>query len=121
MVVVTGTLIPVGQQNYWEDLTRVEKLDRVAQTTTAMARDYDGPFGFDPRPFVSDMKIPTLYLQGEDDPFLSFDLVREEFEKMKDSGADVSFISYEGAAHGILGVDFSSDVREWLSLKGLDL
>jgi hypothetical protein len=84
-----------------------------------MARDYDGPAGFDQRPFVRDLKITTLYLQGEADFFSSFDLVREEFEQMKDSGADVSFLSYAGADHGLLDIDFSGDVRLWLSFKGV--
>lgn len=78
----------------------MEKLDPVSSATINMARDYDGPTGFDQRPFVRDLKIPTLYLQGEADFFSSFDLVREEFELMKESGADVASHSYEGVNMG---------------------
>ena len=120
MVVVTGVLSPVGQQNYWEHLTRVENHDRDSSATTDLARNYEGPTGFDHRPLVRDLDIPVLYLQAESDRFLAIELVREEFDQLKASGANVTFISYEGSGHGLLDVDFKSDMNQWLSLKGLD-
>ncbi len=119
MVVVSGGLVPVGPQNHWEFLTRIEELDPDSPDTISAARNYAGPVGFDQRPLVRNLKIPSLYLAGEADRFVSFDLIREEHDRMEQSGADVSFISYEGGEHGLADTDFWDDFSEWLVLKGV--
>ena len=119
MVVVSGGLMPVGPQNHWEFLTRIEEMDPDSPTTVNAVREYEGPVGFDQRPLVSNLEIPTLYLQGEADRFIPFDLVREEHDRMEESGADVSYLSYEGGEHGLTDTDFWDDFSEWLVRKGV--
>jgi len=119
MVVLTGGVIPVGPNNYWEQLVFVEDRDPFSSETYSRWSAYDGPQGFDQRPFIRRLGIPMLYLLGEEDRGVPFRIVVEMIEQLQAEGVDLTLKGYPGSGHLLSGSDFWDDLREWLESNGM--
>ena len=114
MIVLTGGFMPVGPSNHWEFLVSVEDRDPFSPQTVELWRAYDGPLGFDQRPSIRALGRPMLYLFGEKDPGVPFQLMFEEFDDLEASSADITLVSFPQGEHLLEGIDFWDDVRTWL-------
>lgn len=115
MIVLTGGLVPVGPQNHWERLIRLDGRDPFSPETLDLWRAYDGPVGFDHRPIVRDLSRPMLYLMGEADTAGPLQPTLDEFAELKSSGVDITLLTFPGGVHVLDGIDFWDDVRDWLN------
>jgi hypothetical protein len=70
MVVITGGVAPVGFQNRYEELTRLDGLSQEeAEAELGLLSDFTGPLGFNTIPILETLGIPLLYLFGGNDEF----------------------------------------------------
>ena len=119
MIMVTAGLLPVGPQNHFEFLTRIEGHDPLSPETIELVRQHSGSVGFDQRPLVREFDGPMLYLMGEVDPLGPFELTREEAAVLQSDGVDITLKSYPQGVHALDGTDFWGDVRSWIESIGV--
>jgi dienelactone hydrolase len=118
MVVVTGGVIPTGMQNTYEELTRLQgRSQEEAEATLGLLEDFTGDVGFTQIPILERLKIPMLYLLGDEDPALPRNSNIAAMQNLAASGVDLEFIVYPRGAHLLPGVDFWPDFTEWLERK----
>jgi len=113
MIVLTGGVIPFGTNSRYEELIRIE--GRSIEEAQQLLEGYSGELGFDPRPHLRALDIPMLYLLGEQDPNVPFRVNRDGIELLKEEGKDIALHSYADGVHGLDGIDFWSDVAQWLA------
>ena len=111
MIVLTGGVMPVGINNRYEELIRIE--GRGIEEAQQLLEGYSGELGFDPRPHLRALDIPMLYLLGEQDPNGPFRVNRDGIELLKQEGKDITFFSYAEGVHALEGIDFWPDVDQW--------
>ncbi len=115
MVVITGGVLPVGFQNRYEELTRIDGLSQEeAEAELGLFGDFTGPLGFNQMPILEQLGIPMLYLQGGADTFGPRGANLAAMEDLVAGGVDLEVTVYEGAGHALPGVDFWPDVTSWL-------
>ncbi len=115
MVVITGGVAPVGFQNRYEEMTRLEgKSPAEAEAALGLLSDFTGPLGFDPLPILSSVNIPLLYLFGGADVAGPLQANLVVIDELAAGGVDVEQKVYPGAGHLLPGVDFWPDVADWL-------
>jgi uncharacterized protein len=112
MILVVGPTVSVGVENYYSSLVEVT-LTTSLEDAYARSRVYSGPHGFDPRPALSSLSTPGLWLLGGADRSIPTPLTVEILQSLQDSGRPYQWIVYPGADHN-LGVDFMSDAIRFL-------
>ncbi len=116
MVVVTGGVLPVGMQNRYEELTRIDGLSQEeAEAVLGLLDDFTGELGFNQIPILERLGIPMLYLRGGADPGGPRGANLAAMEDLVAAGVDLEVIVYEGAGHLLPEIDFWPDVAEWLA------
>ena len=115
MVVITGGVLPVGFQNRYEKLNRIDGLSQeAAEQELGLLRDFTGELGFNQIPILNQLGIPMLYLVGDEDPLGPRGANLAAMEALVSEGVDLEVLVYEGAVHALPGVDFWPDVAGWL-------
>jgi pimeloyl-ACP methyl ester carboxylesterase len=115
MIVVTGAVAPVGFQNRYEELTRIDGLSQEeAEAQLGLLGDFDGELGFDALPIVEVLDIPMLYLLGADDPAGPREANLAAVTELAGRGADVQVTVYDRGRHSLPGIDIWPDVERWL-------
>ncbi len=116
MVVVTGGVLPVGFQNRYEELHWIDGLSQdAAEQELGLLSDFTGDLGFNQIPILNQLGIPMLYLVGDEDPLGPRGANLAAMETLVSEGLDLEVVVYEGAAHGLPGVDFWPNVASWLA------
>jgi len=120
MVVVTGGVLPVGMQNRYEELTRIDGLSQEqAETQLGLLEDFTGESGFDVIPILERLGIPMLYLNGGADPLAPRGANIAAMEDLAAGGIDLEFIVYPEGEHSLPEIDFWPQLVDWLESKGL--
>ena len=115
MVVVTGGVLPVGFQLRYEELKHVDGLSKEeAEAELGLLSDFDGPLGFNAIPIIKDLDIPMLHLLGDNDQLGPLQANLVAIEELTAGGANMEVMVYNGADHGLPGVDFWPDLANWL-------
>ncbi len=115
MVVVTGGVLPVGFQLRYEELKHVDGLSKEeAEAELGLLSDFDGPLGFNAIPIIKDLDIPMLHLLGGNDQLGPLQANLVAIEELIAGGANMEVMVYNGADHGLPGVDFWPDLANWL-------
>ncbi len=115
MVVITGGVLPVGFQNRYEELTRIDGLSQEeAEEVLGLFSDFTGALGFNQIPILEQLGIPMLYLRGGADTGGPRGANLAAMEDLVAVGVDLEVIVYEGAGHLLPSVDFWPDVASWL-------
>ena len=115
MVVITGGVLPVGFQNRYEELTRIDGLSQEeAEQELGLFTDFTGEPGFNQLPILEQLGIPMLYLLGGADTGGPRGANLAAMEDLISHGVDLEVTVYEGAGHVLPGVDFWPDVASWL-------
>ena len=118
MVVVTGGVLPVGMQNRYEELTRIDGLSQEeAEAALGLLADFTGPLGFNQIPILERLGIPMLYLMGGADPGGPRGANLAAMEDLIADGVDLEVIVYDGGKHVLPGIDFWPDVTDWRDRK----
>lgn len=120
MIVITGGVAPVGFQNTYEFLTRIEGLPPAeAEAELGRLRDFDGPRGFRAIPILGELGVPLLYLMGGDDRGVPLDGNLAAMRELAANGARLDVQVYDGAGHVLPDVDIWPHVARWLASAGI--
>jgi pimeloyl-ACP methyl ester carboxylesterase len=86
-VIVVGLTVPVGEAHYYQQFT--DKQRRLSPTSeserdelSAQLATFNGDPGFDPRPSIEAMEIPTLWIWGDRDGWIPPRKSRLEMESI---------------------------------------
>jgi hypothetical protein len=115
VVINSGGVLPVGHQVHFEQLTRIE--DRPVAEAEALVADYEGPIGFDPRPLLRSLAIPTLYLWGDADRGITLAPNDAQHRDLQAEGVDLTLIRYPEATHLLEEANSWPDIADWLSTR----
>ena len=120
-----GPACSVGQEIYYSDLVeggKSEETEISLQEASDMARDYEGPHGFDPIPALEKMEAPGLWLLGAKDNSIPVPLTVEILDTMvADHGKSFHYIVYANMNHGWEDEDTGGlypvlrDALDWLN------
>ena len=112
--------IPIGIHMIFETLSIHQGVpfDEATRQFEEVARDYDGPLGFDQRPLLEAEHRPMLFLMGAKDQNGPYSANRDEILRLKGLGVDVTLVSYPEGQHALDNTDFWPDLWNWLSAKG---
>ena len=118
MLVVTGGVLPVGMQNRYERLTRLDGLSQPeAESQLGLLTDFTGELGFNQLPILERLGIPRLYLQGGADPLLPRAANLAAIDDLIEAGVDLEVIVYDDGTHRLPSSDFWPDVLDWMDSK----
>jgi pimeloyl-ACP methyl ester carboxylesterase len=113
-IAVTGSVEPIGANILFESLRDLPIEEAYAQFAT-----FAGPPGYDPRPTLRALDIPTLWLLGDEDRLVpTRDCVRI-LTGLRTAGARSEFIVYAGEGHGVLGANYWPDIDAFRRRNGL--
>ncbi|MFC2072192.1 alpha/beta hydrolase family protein [Chloroflexota bacterium] len=120
IVLYSGPVCTVGQEIYYSQTTgddpggKVE--GRTLEEASDMAREFQGPHGFDPLPSLETIEIPGLWMFGSHDRSIPVALSAENLDTLiEQKGKDYSYIIYPNADHNLLDVNtkqFSPAISE---------
>ncbi|MFC2038751.1 alpha/beta hydrolase family protein [Chloroflexota bacterium] len=127
VIVSSGPTCSVGQEIYYSSLVEVDQGTETGislKEASDLARDYEGPHGFDPLASLEKMDIPGIWLLGARDNSIPTPLVVEILDSVKaNHRKDFSYIVYPNKGHGWNDVDTDqtypvlSDALSWLGEK----
>jgi len=104
MIISSGPTVTVGQEIYYSDLVEVDEgktTEFSLQEASDMARNYDGPPGFDPLPSLEKIEVPGLWLLGAQDNSIPVPLTIEILDSLiTDHGKDFNYIVDPNRGHG---------------------
>ncbi|HEY7700215.1 MAG TPA: hypothetical protein VIE88_17445 [Vicinamibacteria bacterium] len=129
VILQSGPTVTLGEEDYFSELTRDFDCGRgglppAEADARVRAR---GPSGFDPRPHLSRMTQPGLWLYGLEDIQQPSRLSIDRLQVFIDEGKDFTYLSFPGANHFLAPgsecaasspVDFITPMFDWLSLRG---
>ena len=84
-----------GEESGGSDLSKAEIDRRVADAK---------PSGFDPRPVLGQLTVPSLWLFGSDDISVPNDASLRVLQRLRDEGKDVTTVVYPHAGHSFVDV-----------------
>jgi uncharacterized protein len=112
MILLVGPTVTVGQEIYYsrfaeETTTPFDELSRIL-------KDYRGPHGFDPRPYLDELTTPGLWLLGSADRSIPTKETVEILDELIAAGKPYRRIVYPFAGHSLNGANFWPDVAAFL-------
>jgi dienelactone hydrolase len=120
-VINSGPAGSVGQEDAYSEATGDGFRPRESLTIPeidARVDAYAGPAGFDNLPALRRLRVPTLWLLGEDDESIPVRHAIRSLHHLIDDGAPITLRTYPGARHGLFGptgpAPFWRDTRAWL-------
>lgn len=129
VILQSGPTVTLGEEDYFSELTRDFDCGRRGLSPAeadALVRTR-GPSGFDPRPYLSRMTQPGLWLYGLEDIQQPSRLSIERLQVLIDAGKDFTYVAFPEANHFLapgnecvasIPVDFVTPMFDWLSLRG---
>lgn len=128
MALYSGPVCTVGQEIYYSRTTGDAPGGTVDSSSleqvSDMARDYEGPHGFDPSPSLEAIDIPGLWMFGSQDRSIPVALSVEKLDALiAQQGKDYSYIIYPNADHNLLDVNTNQffptikDAVDWIVKK----
>ena len=128
IVLYSGPVCTVGQEMYYSGTTGDDpggKVEGISlKQASDMARDYEGPHGFDPLPSLEAIDIPGFWMFGSHDRSIPTALSVENLDTLvAQQGKDFNYIIYPNADHNLIDVDTEqlfpamSDASDWIIEK----
>jgi dienelactone hydrolase len=114
VVAVTGSVLPVGENVFYENLRGIPIDDAYAHLA-----GFDGFPGYDPLPSLAGLGAPTLWLFGAEDRLVPTRVCVGILEELRREGRPVDWTVYPGAVHSLPGVSFWPDVDSFRRRHGL--
>ncbi|MFC2047615.1 alpha/beta hydrolase family protein [Chloroflexota bacterium] len=124
----SGPVCTVGQEIYYSQTTGDDPGGKVdgssLEAASDMARDFQGPHGFDPLPSLEAIDIPGLWMFGSQDRSIPVALSVENLDALiAQQGKDFSYTIYPNADHNLLDVNTKqffpaiNDAVDWIVEK----
>ena len=104
MILMSGPTVTVGEENYYSDLTGDDSATRAALSQEEISRllAERGPSGFDPKPYLTRMETPGLWLLGSEDESMPIpETVAVLDELVLEHGRHFSYHVWPDASHGL--------------------
>jgi dienelactone hydrolase len=114
VVAVTGSVLPVGENIFYEDLRGLPIDDAYARLS-----GFQGFPGYDPLPSLMGLGAPTLWLLGAEDRLVPTRACEGILRELRREGRPVEWAVYPGAVHSLPGVSFWPDVDSFLRRHAL--
>jgi dienelactone hydrolase len=115
VLINAGPTVSMGEELFWSELSggRDPISASMREELSEQLAAYDGPRGFDPRPYIEAMSIPGLWILGDKDGSIPareskaiLESIIEEYDK------DFSIFYYPDAGHGVAVP--TSKVADWI-------
>ena len=112
MILFVGPTVTVGQEIYYsrfseETTTPFDELSR-------LLKEFRGPHGFDPRPYLEELTTPGLWLLGSADRSIPTKETVEILDALIAAGKPYRRVVYPFAGHSLNGANFWPDVAAFL-------
>jgi uncharacterized protein len=112
MILFVGPTVTVGQEIYYsrfseETTTPFDELSRIL-------KEFRGPHGFDPRPYLEELTTPGLWLLGSADRSIPTKETVEILDALIAAGKPYRRVVYPFAGHSLNGANFWPDVAAFL-------
>jgi uncharacterized protein len=112
MILLVGPTVTVGQEIYYsryseETTTPFDELSRIL-------KEYRGPQGFDPRPYLEELTVPGLWLLGAVDRSIPTKECVAILDELIAAGKPYRRVVYPSAGHSLNGANFWPDVAGFL-------
>jgi dienelactone hydrolase len=114
VVAVTGSVLPVGENIFYEDLRGLPIEDAYARLP-----GFQGFPGYDPLPSLTILGVPTLWLLGAEDRLVPTRECVRILDQLRAAGRPVDFVVYPDGQHSLPGVSFWADVDSFLGRHAL--
>jgi len=114
IVAVTGSVLPVGRNIAYEDLSGLPIEDAYARLA-----QYKGAPGYDPALPLAMLHSPSLWLFGGADRLVPTRECVRVLEEQRAQGALVEWLVYPEATHSLPGVDFWPAIDAFLGRHGI--
>lgn len=116
-IATVGSTMPVGVNIFYERLPTTNSLD----ANYAALAGFSGEPGWDPRPVMSGLNIPALWLLGADDRLVPTRECVKTLGAMRNAGARFNAMVYANMGHELSGFigRFESDLLAWMRAEGL--
>ena len=114
VVAVTGSVLPVGENIFYENLRGLPIDDAYARL-----QGFQGFPGYDPVPSLASLGAPTLWLLGTEDRLVPTRACEGILGELRREGRPVEWVVYPGAVHGLPGVSFWPDFDSFLRRHAL--
>jgi dipeptidyl aminopeptidase/acylaminoacyl peptidase len=106
-VLAAAPTVTTGEEQFYSELTGDTTIsdDPARQRELSDQLAAHGPSGFDPKPYLEKMDVPTLWLFGSLDGSVPSPESESVIDTLKAAGKDFSYVTFAGAGHGLLDVD----------------
>jgi len=112
-MMLSGPTVTVAEHNYWADIASDESLS-IDQLTDMLATFQPGAGDFDPRPFLDDLAVPSIWVFGLQDRIIpaprSAEIVEEIVTQL---GSPFTVLMYPNGNHGLRDDDNGGDLPYW--------
>ena len=115
MVILAGPVCSVGLENYYSALA--EWSERPLDEVYARLPEFKGPRGFDPMPVLKSVRVPALWLLGEDDRSIPVRDTVVNLEALAAAGHPFEWRTYPGLGHS-LSPRIWEDIGPWVGRWG---
>jgi uncharacterized protein len=107
VALASGPAATTGEEQVWSKAAGEEEpgpltAEKKAEATKKV--EEAGPSGFDPAPYIIQMKGPGLWLFGGGDKSIPVERSMAVLDQMKGQGKDFTIVTFPSAGHGLLDV-----------------
>jgi dienelactone hydrolase len=116
-VATVGSTMPVGTNIFYERLPTTNSLD----ANYASLATFSGEAGWDPRPSLTALNIPALWLLGADDRLTPTRECVKTIVALQQTGARFKVQVYSNVGHELSAfiARFEADMLAWMAAEGL--
>ncbi|TMD58604.1 MAG: hypothetical protein E6I87_11875 [Chloroflexi bacterium] len=101
VALASATPVSERQTNLYERLARGDE-GQLTKQEISRRLAAAGPSGFDPVPYLKQMKVPSLWLFGTEDDRIPVEESLRILDQLRSEKTDVSTYTFAGAGHGLL-------------------
>ncbi len=116
-IATVGSTLPVGANIFYERLPTTNSLD----ANYAALSTFAGEPGWDPKPSMTALSIPALWLLGADDRLVPTRECVKTIAAMQQTGARFKAFTYANVGHELSAFTgrFETDMLAWMAAEGL--
>lgn len=113
LVLFSGPVCTVGQEMFYSDLVE-DNTTRPLSEAYALMPTFKGAPGYDPVPILQALRVPALWLLGNDDRSIPIETTLTNLKALAASGKPFEWRTYDGLGHGLSPAVWD-DVGSWLA------
>jgi uncharacterized protein len=117
MIILVGPTVSVGEEMYYSEFA--EKTTTPLEKLAGILTKFTGPHGFDPRPVLSTLDVPGLWLLGGEDRSIPTPETVAILDDLIRKGRPFARVVYASSGHDLTRTaDIWPDVDRWLPTLG---